>query len=83
MLDDPFALRAYAYPAPDRTDFAPADDLPHAHGPLRLYAQRLLLLIIVCYTVLALLFVVSSQTFAAPLDAAAATLVDQDNPAAD
>jgi hypothetical protein len=76
MLDDPYAPRAYAYPAADRilstlTDDL-TDDLPYAHGPLRLYAQRLLLLALILYTVLALLFVVSSRSFAAPLDASAA-----------
>ena len=65
MLDDPYAIRTDTHPAPDRTGLILTDGLPHAHGPLRLYAQRLLLLIIVCYTVLALLFIVSSQSFAA------------------
>ena len=84
MYDDPFALRTYAYPAPDRTESAMTDAFPHPHGPLRLYARRLLLLIIVCYMVLALLFIVSSRSFAAPLDGPTSTLVTtQDTAGAD
>jgi hypothetical protein len=73
MQDDPYGQPSYAHPAPVRAGILPTADLPHAFGPVRLYAQRLLLLILALYTVLALLFVVSSHSFAAPLDAAAAS----------
>ncbi len=71
MQDDPYAVPFYTDPAPVRAAIALAADVPYSHGPLRLYAQRLLLLIVALYTVLALLFVVSSRSFAAPLDASA------------